>query len=798
MLVVYGREDKTRSKFAYVKERAWAASPKYSPTEKDAVLKARMLVAAMFFSVVCLVALAQQPASVYSGKIAGPTATPIAGATIQLEVGNRTLLLVTGEQGDFRVSTKLTGPATLVLKVPGYAPRTERILPNQLRTISLTLATNSERVVVTADRTALALNESADTVRVISQRALQQSGNLTVGDQLRQVTGLQFFRRSSTLVANPTSQGVSLRGLGSTAASRTLVLAGHVPLNDPFGGWVYWDQLPSLAIQDVEVARGGASDLYGNSAIGGVINMIERQAGPTAYAVDTGYGQENTPHGAVFGTTALGPWAGLVAADWLRTDGYVEVAPDARGPVDTAANVHYQNVETDLRRTISQRGDVYLRGNMLNEARGNGTPLQKNRTRLWRYTGGFDWTTENAGAFTGQLFGSQEHYRQSFSATTAGQQNEFLTRLQQVAVQQFGGSVQWTKALRPWLMLIAGGDGNDVRASDDETPIKSGVPNGLSDTSARQRDIGEYAEGLLQTKNWTVAASLRGDDFLNLDTVQYMQTGHAPITTTDVPNRSEALANPRLGVVRRMDEYVSLTGSVYRAFRSPTMNELYRQGQVGQAITLPNANLLSERATGWETGLQFSLPARNTVVRASYSWTEVNRPVTALTISVTPTQIVEQRENLGQIRSRGVSLDYQSQPLSWLSIAGGYQYANATVTQFVQEPSLVGKWIPQVAHNMATAQVHASKPRIGVAELLGTLSGRQYDDDKNAFLLHGYFQMDGYAAHAFGSHAEIYGAIDNIFNREIQVGRTPILTLGTPRMASIGIRFHSKDWNTGN
>jgi outer membrane receptor protein involved in Fe transport len=783
---------------AMFRRNAGKAVPGKIPIEKDAVLKARLLVAVVFFGVGWLLADAQPPASLYSGKIVGPTAAPVAGATIQLEIANHTLLLVTGERGDFQVSTKLSGPATLVIKVPGYAPQTERLLPNQPLTITLALATNSERVVVTADRTALALNESADTVRVVSQRAMQQTGNLTVGDQLRQVTGLQFFRRSSTLVANPTSQGVSLRGLGSTAASRTLVLAGHVPLNDPFGGWVYWDQLPSLAIQNVEVVRGGASDLYGNSAIGGVINMIEHQPGPTAYAVDTGYGQENTPHVAVLGTTALGPWSGLAAADWLHTDGYIEVAPDARGPVDTAANLHYQNGQLDVRRSFAERGDAYLRGNLLNEARGNGTPLQKNRTRLWRYTAGTDWTTENAGAFAGQLFGAQEHYQQSFSSTSSGQQSESLTRLQQVSVQQFGGAVQWTMALRPWLMLIAGGDGNDIRASDDETPVKNGLPNGLANTSARQRDIGEYVEGLLQTKNWTVAASVRGDDFLNLDTVQFKQTGNGPITITDIPNRSEALVNPRLGIVRRMDEYVSLTGSVYRAFRSPTMNELYRQSQVGQAVTLPNPNLLSERATGWETGLQFALPTRNTVVRASYFWTEVNRPVTALTISVTPTQIVEQRENLGQIRSRGLSLDYESQPVSWLSITGGYQYANATVTQFVQEPSLVGKWIPQVAHNMATVQVRATKPKIGVVELLGTQSGRQYDDDQNTFLLHSYFQMDAYAAHAFGSHAEIYGAVSNIFNREIEVGRTPILTLGTPRMASIGIRFHSKGWNAGN
>ena len=102
---------------------------------------------------------------------------------------------------------------------------------------------------------------------------------------------------------------------------------------------------------------------------------------------------------------------------------------------------------------------------------------------------------------------------------------------------------------------------------------------------------------------------------------------------------------------------------------------------------------------------------------------------------------------------------------------------------------MIGKWIPQVAHNMATAQVRATKPKIGVAELLATNSGRQYDDDVNTLLLHGYFQLDGYFSHAFNSHVEVYGAVNNIFNRAIDVGRTPILTLGTPRLASFGVRL---------
>ena len=754
--------------------------------------RTRLILAVLSVHLLCLASVAQSARAHYSGVLLGPTNQPIVGATIQIEVGNHNLDALTGAEGKFDIATIYTGQSTLNIRVPGFAPLQQNILPNRPLQLKLAPATNIQRVVVTASRTALALNESANTVRVVSQQALQQSATLTLGDRLRQVTGLDFFRRSSTLVANPTSQGVSLRGLGSTAASRTLVLANGIPINDPFGGWIYWDQVPSLAIEDVEVVRGGVSDLYGSSAIGGVIDMIERQPGPTAYAVDAGYAQENTPHVSALGTTALGPWSGLLAGDLLRTDGYIEVAPAERGIVDTAANVHYENAETDLRRSITERGTAYLRGNVLNEARGNGTPLQTNGTRLWRYVSGLDWTTETAGVFGIKLFGAQEHYRQSFSAVTANQSSEFLTRLQHVSTQQLGGSAQWTKVLLPWITLIAGSDVNDIRATDDETPILKDHPNGVSDTTARQRDVGEYAEGLLQWRNWTVSSSLRFDDFLNLDANQTMQTGTGPVSMVPIANRSETLLNPKLGVVHRINQYVGLTASAYRAFRAATLNELYRRGQVGEEITLANPHLQSERATGWEAGTELAFPSRNTIVRASYFWTEVNRPIIALTLSVTPSEVLNQRENLGQIRSRGVSLDYQSEPLHWLSVTGGYQYANATVTQFAQEPYLVGKWIPQVAHNMATTQVRATNRRLGVGELLGTWSGRQYDDDANRFLLHGYFQLDGYVEHTMNSRIDMYVAASNMLNRSIEVGRTPILTLGTPRMASFGIRIHSK------
>jgi hypothetical protein len=140
------------------------------------------------------------------------------------------------------------------------------------------------------------------------------------------------------------------------------------------------------------------------------------------------------------------------------------------------------------------------------------------------------------------------------------------------------------------------------------------------------------------------------------------------------------------------------------------------------------------------------------------------------------------------LQSQGISLDFDTRPANWLRLTGGYQYANATVTEFKPQPRLVGKWLPQVPRNTAAAQLMLNKRTLGTFVFSARASGRQYDDDQNLFLLHSFFRFDIYVEHDFGHHVQVYGLFDNITDRVIDVGRTPALTLAQPRVAAIGVR----------
>jgi outer membrane receptor protein involved in Fe transport len=705
------------------------------------------------------------------------------GATVSGSSGQ--LLGTTGENGVAKVIC--AGPCSVTVSAPGFKSQTIPISNGEI--VRLQPAGAIQQITVTAYHAPLGELESPASTRLLSSRALENTAAVTLDGKLRQLPGFELFRRSSSLVANPTSQGISLRGLGSTSASRTLVTEGDVPLNDPIGGWIHWEELPELSIQDVELVRGGASDLYGSSAIGGVINIVPVSPGADRFELRSSYGGEGTYDDGLLATMKRGPWGMLASGGMIGTDGYIQIAPEQRGPIDQASNVHSQNA---LLMMEHSRGSLRLfaRGNGFNEQRHNGTPYQANNTRLIRYALGGDWRDLQSDAVALRLYGSTERYRQTFSSifdtSTASNPDctqrcgETPTKLTRTSDNELGGALQWSRPLSAGLLLLVGLDAHDVRVWDlEQTYTGTGA---LTNTHDHQRDSAAWAEMMWSHSKWTVAASSRMDWFQNYDgrELQWTGTNWAP-TAAQPPQRDERLFDPRIGVSRRIGEHWALSASGFRAFRAPTPSELYRSVVVGNELTKPNGNLLSERATGWETGITTSHKWGS--IRASYFLTQVNRPITALTINPNSSPILLMRENLGQIESRGVSTDLELAPLQWLQVDGGYQYAHAVVSRGSED---YGNWIPEVARNVGTVNLRAFRPALGVLSLQARMSGPMYDDDANDYRLSGFFRLDAYASHQFGSRVELFAAGENLTNQRIEVSKTPNTTLGQPRVARVG------------
>ena len=641
-----------------------------------------------------------------------------------------------------------------------------------------------QSVTVSADRGLANINDSATSVASLSSLQLQQTPGLTLDDRLHSVAGFTLFRRTGSWTANPTTEGVSLRGLGSTAASRTLVVSDELPLNDPFGGWIHWDEIPALAIDRVNLLRGGAADLYGSSAIGGVIDVVPAEPHSLHFAADASGATENSTLQNALLTMASHRLAVLAADSFLKTGGYIATAPPLRGAVDIPSNVTAESGRLELHHPFTPHTAAFLRGNVLNESRSNGTPLQTNATRLWRYAAGADsFTSDSSIVF--RAYGSRESYRQSFSSITATRNSETLTNLQHVPTDQFGFVLHAAHSFVPQLTTALGIDLDDVRATDDETKPSTGVTTSIS---ARQRETGGYADAIWQPRAWSVSGSIRVDSFR---TFHAQQTVSNSFATSALPQTNELVASPRLGLVRNLPHGVALTATAFRAFRGPSMNELYRTGQVGQQTTLANPSLLAERATGFEFGGELSTRVGH--LRSTYFWTEVNRPISAVLLSQTATTQTLQRQNLGQIRSRGLMVEAQSTRWHSLDASFGYQLAVATVTAFnsssAAQSNLSGNWIPEVPRQSLTSTVNYTAAQVADFHLIASYTGQAYDDAANTFLLHPFARFDLTAERALPHGLSLFASAQNLLNREIDAGRTPILTLAAPRLVQAGVRY---------
>ena len=251
----------------------------------------------------------------------------------------------------------------------------------QLKVV-LQLASVNQQVLVTATRTSTPVGETPVSDIQLTDADLEATPALTLDDALRQIPGFSLFRRTSSRTANPTTLGVSLRGLGANGASRVLVLEDGVPLNDPFGSWVYWDRVPDASVSSVEIAQEGASSLYGSEALGGVIQFLTRPAEPASASVEISYGNQNTPDVSLSAGKQLGQWQFVFSGEAFHANGYIPVPKTDQGSVDTSAASQHGTADLTIGRKIGAHSDVFARGSYFDDSRNNGTIDQTNGIRL--------------------------------------------------------------------------------------------------------------------------------------------------------------------------------------------------------------------------------------------------------------------------------------------------------------------------------------------------------------------------------------------------------------------------------
>jgi outer membrane cobalamin receptor len=628
-----------------------------------------------------------------------------------------------------------------------------------------------EAVTVTASRGAPSVGAASADATVLDRVRLDATAAPALDDALREVAGFALFRRTGSRVANPTAQGVSLRGTGASGASRALVLWDGLPLTDPFGGWVAWARVPLVSLERVEVVEGGVSSLYGSGALGGVVQALTRRDAP-ALAVELAGGDAGQAAAAVFASARRGRSLWRAAGEARTFGGYVLVPEGARGPVDTEAGARHLTgaAAWELRATDASR--LTLTVSAFGESRKNGTPLQTNDTSLRALAASWAGSGARLGTLDASAWWQSQVYHQAFSAVGPGRASEALTRLQRVPSEAIGLGVVWSRAFGSRTVWSAGADARRTDGRSDETPFAASRPGALVSAGGRETVAAGFARAQVAASGrLTLAAGARFDRW---------RSGE----------RADRRLSPQLGAAWRATDRLQLTAGTYGAFRAPTLNERYRSFRVGDTLTLAEPALAAERLAGGELGLAWSV--RGVRARATLFAARVDDPVLSRTLRVEPTLVTRRRANLGRTSTRGVSVDLDGR-LGPLDLSAGYTGLDATVDAFPEDPSLAGRTLPQVPSHQAVIAVQAGAARVLRVGVLVRGSSRQFEDDRNALVLRGFVTADVRASRRFGA-ADAFAVVENVTGRRYDVGRLPTPTVGPPRLFRAGLRF---GWTPG-
>ncbi len=729
------------------------------------------------FALALNVAVLAQSAGAVSGLVVDASGAAVPDATVRLEVSGRAIdQFRTGNDGRFAFNSSASGPLTIVVTAPGFV---EVVMPvpadsSGLRVV-LQPAPFFEAVNVTSSRTDVPKSDPAATMTVFPAAELLTNAALTLDDALKVVPGFTLFRRTSSRVSNPTAQGVTLRGLGGTGASRSLVLADGVTLNDAFGGWVYWDKLPQAAIDRVEVLRGGSSDLYGADAVGGVVQILTLQpGGVTARALVEGGGLA-TGRVSLFAGDRRGSWNYTAGGEWFSIDGYIPVSVEQdpgiapRGPIDSKIGSKHRSGVASLEYQSPDGWRVNARGNVFTDNRKNGTPAVTNDTASRH------GTSEAAGGFAGGLlsarvFAGTQGYDQTFSAVSADRTTEDLNRLQHVPTRAAATAATWTR-MAGTHSVLAGVEGKFIKGETQETVLSGGRVTSTLNNGGTQHVWSTFIQDSFPAGDrLTVVLGVHADRWHT----QSKNTGY---------NETLGSFNPRASIAYRLGGGVSLRGSAYKGFRAPTLNEMYRGFRAGNTQTNPNEALAPEKLTGFDGGV---LATRGRMsARVTGYWNVLDDVITNITLSSTPQLITKMRANADKMRTAGVELeaDVRLSPSWSAAFTSGIGDA-----KFKGDTSLNGNDVPQVpSYNVGVSTRYSRNAWQASAQL--RVTGPQFEDDLNVYELRRATVFDVFGSRNVGRRLAAFVAVENVFDNHYDVGRTPILTTGLPRTARAGVKF---------
>jgi len=648
-------------------------------------------------------------------------------------------------------------------------------------------------VEVRAARLPPAAGDAAFSIVRIDRATMAASARLD--EALSAAPGVSLFRRTSSLGANPTTQGVSLRGIAGSGASRALVTLDGVPQNDPFGGWVIWTGLPPETVSAASLVRGAGAGPYGAGALTGVVALEQPAAIAGGIAGEVEGGDRGYGRATAIGEIDAGAARLFLDGSAEHSDGWIPVR-QGRGAADRPLTL------SDW--SLAERAEVAAgpllvseRVAAFEEDRGAGTVLAGSSAR-----GAQASLTivrpPDAGVFGWRLQGWVEasNLANSTASVAANRNTATLANFQYATpATGFGVNAALRRQTGGFSWEI-GADLRDFSGESREHLFTLGTATGARVSGGGEWVAGVYAEASRTFGPWLATGGVRLDAWRDYAS-SLVQTGTTAVNQHPA-DRGGTVPTGRVGLRRDFADGLYLRTAAYAGFRPATLNELHRSFRVGNDITEANPALAPERLYGAEAGVGGA--------RGPLAWdadvfaNQLADAVTNVTIGHGPKTFpivgfvpaggtLFQRENAGDVNAYGLEAEASWAAGDAVSLRAAVSWTHARVDGGRQSPQLTGLRPAETPELTATAGAvwRPAAPLTLTAAV--RYESQRFDDDQNTRPIAAAVGVDARADWRLRGPLSAFVAVDNLFDAPIQTGRSAagVVTYDAPRMVRVGL-----------
>lgn len=610
---------------------------------------------------------------------------------------------------------------------------------------------------------------------------------------LGSIPGVGLFRRANSFTAHPTTQGLSMRGVGANAAGRTLVTLDGIPQNDPFGGWIYWSGYQGVPIDAARVRRGGSPGAYGAQALAGSVDLVTTPRN----SLSGFYGSDDTI--SLEGSAAFYAPHGDFTLDggYFETDGDFLLNEADRGVVDVRAASEAYAIGGSYAHRFSADTTLTARARVYGEDRVNGLSLAINETDALDTSLRFLHEPTEGAAYELTVYYRERDFANTFASARDGRTTE------RAVLDQFDVPA-WGAGFLARLQVGGFEVGLDGRRMSGETNERF---RNLGAGFTRQRRaggdqwiVGAYGEYAASGGWGELSATARVDRWrtYNGERIETNIADGSLVREDDVPNRADWIASGRIGYEKALTGAIRFRSAAFKSWRLPTLNEYYRPFRVVNDITEANPNLRPETLYGVELGFEYQ-PLNTVSASVTYFRNWLNDGVGNVTIGFGPGffplggfvpdgGVLRQRANVDRTTIDGLEFEGRIELDGNIELRGQYLYARARITAFDANPGLVGNRPVQTPRHSATASINQSLGR-GWWRFEARYAGAQFDDDLNTRRLDDIITFNAGAAYELVSGVRLTANVENLFNARVvsALSSTGLETIAQRRFMRIGL-----------